>query len=117
MIDMCVGFLEAVTLFQRDIIQGMKSFAAKMQTDLTVYASHRNERNYSRLHCGVLIPFRPSVVACDLKTTTWRSRLQDTGTSGPQWLEMADDKVTFAEVMDENRLPSVPSLRINSITD
>jgi hypothetical protein len=129
---------------QRDIIQGMKSFAAKMQTDLTVYASHRNERNeilsvadFSLTEpndAEQRLPFILSTIARwginalhTGRNCQWFENHRvdievsgtslTTGASGPQWLEMADDKVTFAEVMEENRLPAVPSLRINSIEE
>ncbi|UNK59944.1 ATP-grasp domain-containing protein [Buttiauxella ferragutiae] len=129
---------------QRDIIQGMKSFAGKMRTDITVYASHRNERNeilsvadFSLAEpkdAEMRLPFILSTVAeWDInaihtgRNCLWfenhRKEIEEsgvsltTGASGPQWLEMADDKVTFAQVMEENHLPAVPSLRINSIEE
>lgn len=129
---------------QRDIIQGMKSFAGKMRTDLTVYASHRNDRHeilsvadFSLTEpkdAELRLPFILSTVSEQGinaihtgRSCLWfenhRVNIEasgvslTTGASGAQWLEMADDKVTFAEVMEENRLPAVPSLRINSIEE
>lgn len=129
---------------QRDIIQGIKSFAVKMQTDLTVYASHRNKRNeilsvadFSLTEpndAEQRLPFILSTIAQwginalhTGRNCQWFEKHRvdieasgaslTTGASGPEWLEMADDKVTFAEVMEENHLPVVPSLRINSIKE
>ncbi|MDF7721031.1 carbamoyl-phosphate synthase large chain, partial [Enterobacter hormaechei subsp. xiangfangensis] len=39
-----IWFMEGLSS-QRDIIQGVKSFAKKNNFAITVFASHRNERN------------------------------------------------------------------------
>ncbi|MEH3491554.1 carbamoyl-phosphate synthase large chain, partial [Enterobacter cloacae] len=39
-----IWFMEGLSS-QRDIIQGVKSFAQKNNFAITVFASHRNERN------------------------------------------------------------------------
>ena len=122
---------------QRDIIQAVKSFAQKNSLAITVFASHRNERNeilsvadYSltesedpqkrlqfiqetiqnhgihHIHTG--------------RNTQWfeehRTAIESTGVTlttgatGTEWL-------TFAQFMEQNGLPVVPSWRVNTLAE
>ncbi|WP_336654434.1 ATP-grasp domain-containing protein [Leclercia adecarboxylata] len=128
---------------QRDIIQGMKSFAKINNFNIIVYASHRHERNEllavadhaliepsdpeSRLafildtigkhginavhtgrNCQWFEQHRAAIEASGATLTT--------GATASDWLKLADDKVTFADFMQQCGLPVVPSVRINSIS-
>lgn len=129
---------------QRDIIQGMKSFAKFNNINITVYASHRHERNellavadyalieptdpenrigfildtvekhginaiHTGRNCQWFEHHRAAIEASGATLTT--------GATASDWLTLADDKVTFAEFMQEWGLPVVPSVRINSLSE
>ncbi len=129
---------------QRDIIQGMKSFAKFNNINITVYASHRHERNellavadyalieptdpenrlgfildtvekhginaiHTGRNCQWFEHHRAAIEASGATLTT--------GATASDWLTLADDKVTFAEFMQQWGLPVVPSVRINSLSE
>ena len=127
---------------QRDIILGITSFSKKNQTETVVFASHRNERNeiLSVADRALIEPqdaeerlafILSTVSAWDIhaihtgRNCSWfeahRAQIEatgvtlTTGSSDPAYFAIADDKVSFAELMAENALPVVPSLRINDI--
>ncbi len=129
---------------QRDLIQGIKYFALKMQAELTIYASHRYERNeiLSTADFSFIEPCTPEermpfiyhkvekygidAIHAGRDCLWFENHRMDiessgaslsTGALGQQWLESADDKVTFSEVMEANQLAVVPSLRINSFEE
>lgn len=127
---------------QRDIILGIKSFSKKNQTDIAIFASHRHERNeilsvadraliepqdaedrlafilstvsqwgidaiHTGRNCDWFEAHRAQIEASGASLTT--------GSSDPEHFALADDKVSFAELMAKNGLPVVPSVRINDI--
>lgn len=129
---------------QKDIIQGIHAFAEKYKTPVTVYASHRNERheilsaaNYSFIEPGDTkkrLPFILDIVAKYSiaaihagRNTLWyeehRPAIEKSGVkltsgaAGSDSLKLADDKVTFAEFMQQHDLPVVPSWRIERLSE
>ncbi len=129
---------------QRDIIQGMVSLADTKQTAVTVVASHRNERNEILSQADVALfepkedelrlPFILSTVKqCGInaihtgRNTQWfeshRQQIEaagvslTTGAKSQAMFELADDKVAFAQAMEQQGLPVVPSLRIESVAE
>lgn len=129
---------------QRDIIRGIKSFALKNKFEITVFASHRKERNeilsvadYSltepedahkrlqfikntvqqygihHIHTG-----RNSHWFEDNRTAIESAGVTlTTGATSASWLTLADEKVTFAQFMEKNGLPVVPSWRVNTLSE
>jgi len=129
---------------QRDIIQGIKKFRDNHTTNVTVYASHHNDRheilsvadysfiepnnsetrlsfildtvqkyNINALHTGRnSFWFEENRAAIEASGATLT-----TGAVGADWLALAEDKVTFAQFMQQNNLPVVPSLRVSSLSE
>ena len=126
---------------QRDIIQGIKAFSKSHQLDVEVFASHRHHRNeilspadfallepadepqrldfilatvnkhaIQAIHTGRHALWfetqRATLEAGGVKLTTGATRLDS--------LELADNKVTFAQQMAKHGLPVVPSIPVNS---
>ncbi|CAM3262324.1 MULTISPECIES: ATP-grasp domain-containing protein [Yersinia] len=129
---------------QRDIIQGINTFAKNKDTDIFVIASHRNERNeiLSQADLAVLEPkeeeqrlsFILSLVKrLDIqaihtgRNSLWfeshRNEIEcsgvklTTGAHSVARLELADDKVSFAQFMEQQNLPVVPSIRVESLSE
>ncbi|WP_127957590.1 ATP-grasp domain-containing protein [Serratia microhaemolytica] len=129
---------------QRNIIQGIKLFAKENKFDITVFASHSSERNeilsvadYSltepkeaeerlsfikkivrshgihHIHTGRHSHwFEENRIAIESSGVTLT-----TGATGAEWLTLADEKVTFAQFMEQNGLPVVPSWRVNTLAE
>lgn len=129
---------------QKDLIQGIKSFADTHHLSLTVYASHRHERNeilsvadYALLEpqeADERLQFITDIVATHGihhihagRNTLWfeenRAAIEATGVSlttgatSANWLSLAEDKVAFAGLMQQHALPVVPSWRVNSVSE
>ncbi len=129
---------------QRDIIQGMKSFAQKNNFCISVYASHRNDRNeiLSVADYSLAEPKdaqkRLQFIQDTIKNhgihhihtgrnSQWfeehRTAIESTGATlttgatGVDWLTLADEKVTFARFMEQNGLAVVPSWRVNTLAE
>ncbi|KOC90807.1 ATP-grasp domain-containing protein [Winslowiella iniecta] len=129
---------------QRDIIQGITAFSKSHQVDVEVFASHRHQRNeiLSQADFALLEPadeqqrlnfilttvnkyaiqaihtgrnalwfetHRAAIEACGVRLAT--------GATRPDLLELADDKVAFAQLMEKHGLPVVPSIRVNSAAE
>ncbi len=115
---------------------GVKSFAQKNNFAITVFASHRNERHeiLSVADYSLTEPEDPQKRLQFIQETIqtygihhihtgrnsqWfeehRSAIESTGATlttgatGVDWLTLADEKVTFAQFMEQNGLPVVPS--------
>nr|AQZ20829.1 hypothetical protein pGD80-2_00186 [Escherichia coli] len=126
-----IWFMEGLSS-QRDIIQGVKSFAQKNNFAITVFASHRNERHeiLSVADYSLTEPEDPQKRLQFIQETIqtygihhihtgrnsqWfeehRSAIESTGATlttgatGVDWLTLADEKVTFAQFMEQNGLP------------
>ncbi|MCE9991108.1 ATP-grasp domain-containing protein [Enterobacter asburiae] len=129
---------------QRDIILGMKSFANKNKMPIDVFASHRHERNeilsvadYSliepkdaenrlsfiietvkeqginHIHTGRnSLWFEENRAAIEASGATL-----STGATAVDWLTLSEEKVAFAQFMEQNRLPVVPSWRVNTLSE
>ncbi|MEG1213264.1 MAG: ATP-grasp domain-containing protein [Leclercia sp.] len=129
---------------QRDIIQGIKAFADKLKTRIVVFASHRNERNeiLSVADYALIEPkeaeqrlqfILDTVARFDIdaihtgRNSLWfeenRAAIEasgatlTTGATGLDWLTLSEDKVTFAQFMQQNSLPVVPSWRVDTLTE
>ncbi len=129
---------------QKDLIQGIKSFADTHHLSLTVYASHRHERNeilsvadYALLEpqeADERLQFITDIVATHGihhihagRNTLWfeenRAAIEATGVSlttgatSANWLALAEDKVAFAGLMQQHALSVVPSWRVNSVSE
>ncbi len=129
---------------QRDIIQGIKSFAQKNKFGISVYASHRNERNeilsvadHSLIEPEARqerLPFIKEIIQQHGihhihtgRNSQWfeehRTAIESagvtvtTGATGADWLILADEKVNFAQFMAQNGLPVVPSWRVNTLSE
>ncbi|MDV5356648.1 ATP-grasp domain-containing protein [Enterobacter asburiae] len=129
---------------QKDLIQRIKSFADTHHLSLTVYASHRHERNeilsvadYALLEpqeADERLQFITDIVATHGihhihagRNTLWfeenRAAIEATGVSlttgatSANWLALAEDKVAFAGLMQQHALPVVPSWRVNSVSE
>lgn len=129
---------------QRDIIQGIKAFSQKHKTCITVFASHHNERyeilavaDYSfiepkdaekRLKFITEIVLRHGISHIHTgRNSLWfeenRAAIEATGATlttgamGTDWLTLAEEKDAFTQFMEQNRLPVVPSWRINSLAE
>lgn len=127
---------------QRDLIQGIRAFANLKQTDVTVIASHRNDRHeiLSQADIALIEPQeavdRLAFILATVKKlgvkaihtgrhAAWfeahRAAITASGvtlTSGslhPAMFALADDKVAYAHVMEKAGLPVVPSLRVESV--
>ncbi|EIG6150603.1 ATP-grasp domain-containing protein [Escherichia coli] len=138
-----IWFMEGLSS-QRDIIQGVKSFAQKNNFAITVFASHRNERNeiLSVADYSLTEPEDPQKRLQFIQETIqtygihhihtgrnsqWfeehRSAIEPTGATlttgatGVDWLTLADEKVTFAQFMEQKGLPVVPSWRVNTLAE
>ncbi|EBB3087374.1 carbamoyl-phosphate synthase large chain, partial [Salmonella enterica subsp. enterica serovar Kentucky] len=138
-----IWFMEGLSS-QRDIIQGVKSFAQKNNFAITVFASHRNERHeiLSVADYSLTEPEDPQKRLQFIQETIqtygihhihtgrnsqWfeehRSAIESTGATlttgatGVDWLTLADEKVTFAQFMEQNGLPVVPSWRVNTLAE
>lgn len=138
-----IWFMEGLSS-QRDIIQGVKSFAQKNNFGITIFASHRNERNeiLSVADYSLIEPEDPQKrlqFIQDIiqnhgihhihtgRNSQWfeehRTAIESTGASlttgatGAEWLALADEKVNFAQFMEQNSLPVVPSWRVNSLSE
>ncbi|MBW7983095.1 ATP-grasp domain-containing protein [Enterobacillus tribolii] len=126
---------------QKDVISCVKHLAHAYPGALTVFASHRYPRNeilsaadhacLEPQSADARFPFIESMVRehgisviHSGKNSLWyesqRERISalgvrlTTGATGARWFEMADDKVSFARFMEQNGLPVVPSLIIES---
>lgn len=129
---------------QRDIIQGINSFAKTNNFCITLFASHRNERNeiLSVADYSLIEPPTTQNRLQFIKDTVqhhgihhihtgrssrWfeehRAAIESTGatlTTGAtsvDWLSLADEKANFAEFMMQNGLPVVPSWRVNTLAE
>ncbi|WP_313433387.1 ATP-grasp domain-containing protein [Atlantibacter hermannii] len=129
---------------QRDLIQGIRAFAKRKQTDVTVIASHRNDRHeiLSQADIALIEPqddndrlafILNTVNALGVKAihtgrhAAWfeahRAEITasgatlTTGSRHPAMFELADDKVEYAHAMEKAGLPVVPSLRVDSVND
>lgn len=129
---------------QRDIIQGVNEFARKNKFGITIFASHRNERNeiLSVADYSLTEPEDPQKRLQFIQETIqnhgihhihtgrhsqWfeehRTAIESTGATlttgatGVDWLTLADEKVTFAQFMVQNGLPVVPSWRVNNLAE
>lgn len=129
---------------QRDLIQGIRAFANSKQTDVTVIASHRNERHeiLSQADIALIEPKddadRLEFILATVKTlgvkaihtgrhAAWfeahRSAITasgvalTTGSRHPAMFDLADDKVEYAHAMEKAGLPVVPSLRVESVDE
>ncbi|WP_114192971.1 ATP-grasp domain-containing protein [Edaphovirga cremea] len=129
---------------QRDIIQGIKAFAQKKGADVSVIASHRNQRNeiLSQADHSLLEPkeddqrlsFILSIVdqlgiqaIHTGRNCLWfeshRQEIENsgakltTGAIGAPQCELADDKVSFAQFMEKKGLPVVPSILVESVDE
>ena len=129
---------------QKDIIQGIKTFAAAQHLQLTVYASHRHERNeilsvadhalIEPQEASERLSFITDIVATHGihhihagRNTLWfeehRAAIEatgvtlTTGSTSAEWLALAEDKVAFAGLMQQHALPVVPSWRVDSVSD
>ncbi|CAK9885519.1 MAG: hypothetical protein XXXJIFNMEKO3_01919 [Candidatus Erwinia impunctatus] len=127
---------------QRDLVQGIKLFSAQRHIPVKVFASHREARD-DILSVADHALIEPALASKRLafitetadkyniraihagKNTLWfeeqRSQIEScgisltTGAYGSDSLNIADDKVCFAELMQQHQLPVVPSLRITSL--
>ncbi len=129
---------------QRDMILAIKSFAEIRGADVTIFASHRNERNeiLSLADRAFLEPKdeaeRLSFILTTVKTQgihaihagrhgrwceTHRHEIEllgvklTTGTVNVDSLLIADDKVSFAHEMEKLGLAVVPSIRVSSVDE
>ncbi|WP_323666114.1 ATP-grasp domain-containing protein [Pectobacterium punjabense] len=129
---------------QRDMILAIKSFAEIRGVDVTIFASHRNERNeiLSLADRAFLEPKdeaeRLSFILTTVKTQgihaihagrhgRWcenhRHEIESlgvkltTGTVNVASLLIADDKVAFAHEMEKLGLAVVPSIRVSSVDE
>lgn len=129
---------------QKDIIQGIKTFTEKHKTRISIFASHRNERNeilsvadYSliepkdsekRLRFIVETVKKHDIQAVHTgHNSLWfeenRIAIEGTGvtlTTGAtsvDWLTLSEEKVSFAQFMEQNNLPVVPSWRVNTLSE
>ncbi len=135
-----IWFMEGLSS-QKDIIQGIKAFTQNHKINITIFASHRHERNeilsvadYSFLepddaekrlqfiietvqqygidhihtgrNCYWFEENRGAIEASGATLTT--------GAGGTDWLSLADEKVSFAQFMEQHCLPVVPSLRVST---
>lgn len=138
-----IWFMEGLSS-QRDIIQGVKSFAQKNDFSITVFASHRNDRNeiLSVADYSLTEPEDPQKRLQFIQETILNHGIQHihtgrnsqwfeehrtaiestgatltTGATDVDWLTLADEKVTFAQFMEQNGLPVVPSWRVNTLAE
>ncbi|KHN49735.1 ATP-grasp domain-containing protein [Pectobacterium fontis] len=129
---------------QRDMILAIKSFAEIRRADVTIFASHRHERNeiLSLADQAFLEPKdaaeRLAFILTTIKTHgihaihagkhgRWcenhRHDIESlgvkltTGTTHPESLLIADDKVSFAHKMEAEGLAVVPSIRVSSVDE
>ncbi|AHG20370.1 carbamoyl-phosphate synthase large chain [Chania multitudinisentens RB-25] len=129
---------------QRDIIQGIVSFAKNQQAAVTVIASHRHERNEILSQADKALsepkedehrlPFILSTVKDHgiraihtgrhaLWFESHRKQIESsgasltTGATSTGMFELADDKVAFAHAMEKRGLPVVPSIRVTSVAE
>lgn len=126
---------------QRDIIQGIKAFAQKHHLHITVYASHRNERHemlsvadYALIEpkdsenklpfiLDTIARFGINVIHTG-RNSLWfekhRAEIESTGavlitgSTDAGRLEIAEDKVAFAQLMAQHQLPVVPSWHVKN---
>lgn len=138
-----IWFMEGLSS-QRDIIQSVNDFSRACGKPVTIYASHRNERNeilsladfsllepkdddrrlafieaivkehginviHTGRHCRWFELHRPAIESTGVTLTT--------GASDVDGIDIADDKVTFAQLMENNGLPVVPSVRVTTLSE
>lgn len=129
---------------QKDLIQGIKNFAYSHEKSVTIYASHRNERHeilsvadYSLIEpndaekrvqfiLDTVDKYNINVIHAG-RNTLWfeqhRAVIEAsgvkliTGATGADWLTLAEDKVSFAQFMQQQGLPVVPSWRVNTLDE
>ncbi|WP_343552078.1 ATP-grasp domain-containing protein [Pantoea sp.] len=128
---------------QRDIINGIKLTAKKHQAEIFTYASHKHQRNeiLSLADSAIIEPADNSQRLEFILNTinkyniqaihaarhahwyeTHRQQIEASGarlTTGARdvaMLDLADDKVAFAQRMQSLNLPVVPSLRVDTPT-
>ncbi|OAT45130.1 carbamoyl phosphate synthase large subunit [Proteus hauseri ATCC 700826] len=129
---------------QRDIIQSVKRFADQQHQKITLLASHRHPRNeilsladnafyepqdesqrlafivdtvkkhhvdaiHTGRNCAWFENHRNDIESLGVKLTTGATNLDQ--------LQLADDKVAFAQAMEQCGLPVVPSICITSIDE
>ncbi|MCU6667831.1 ATP-grasp domain-containing protein [Enterobacteriaceae bacterium H4N4] len=129
---------------QKDIIQGIKAFADQLKCRITVFASHRNERNeiLSVADHSLIEPkdaekrleFILDTVALHGinaihtgRNSLWfeenRAAIEasgatlTTGATGADWLTLSEEKVAFSQFMEQNSLPVVPSWRVTTLSE
>ncbi|WP_312073134.1 ATP-grasp domain-containing protein [Atlantibacter sp.] len=127
---------------QRDLILGIRAFARSKQTDVTVIASHRNDRHeiLSEADIALIEPQEDDDRLAFILSTVQKLGIKaihtgrhaawfeanraaitacgvtlTTGSLHPAMFELADDKVEFAHAMEKAGLPVVPSLRVDSV--
>lgn len=127
---------------QRDIIHGVNLFAKKYNFSITTFASHHSKRNeiLSVANYSFIEPEysqkRLQFIQETIQThgihhihtgrnSLWfeeqRTAIESTGvtlTTGAtdvDWLAIANEKVIFAQFMEQNGLPVVPSWRVNTL--
>ncbi|WP_312983660.1 ATP-grasp domain-containing protein [Atlantibacter sp.] len=127
---------------QRDLIQGIRAFAHLKQTDVTVVASHRNDRHeiLSLADIALIEPKDADQRLAFILSTVKKLGVKaihtgrhaawfeahrpaitasgvtlTTGSLQPTMFALADDKVEYAHAMEKAGLPVVPSLRVESV--
>ncbi len=127
---------------QRNIIQSVNDFSHNGGREITIYASHRHERNeiLSVAHFSLIEPQdesqRLAFITAIVKEhgidvihagrngrwfETHRQAIEalgvalTTGAISVDAIDLADDKVAFAEFMESKGLPVVPSLRVSTV--
>lgn len=126
---------------QRDIIQGISALAKTSQQPISVFASHRHQRNeiLSQADFALIEPAedeqRLAFILSQVRqhgirtihtgrNARWFESHRDeieasgasltTGATRVAMLDLADDKVRFAQAMEQHGLPVVPSVRVDS---
>ncbi|MCE9839981.1 carbamoyl-phosphate synthase large chain [Proteus sp. G2618] len=138
-----IWFMEGLSS-QRDIIQSVKDFAKQQRQEIFVLASHRHTRNeilsladgafYEPLEetlrlkfiADVVKQYQVSVIHTGRNSAWFELHRQEieslgvkltTGATQLEQLQLADNKVAFAQAMEQCGLPAVPSIYIESINE
>lgn len=138
-----IWFMEGLSS-QRDIIQGVKHFAKQQSRNISLLASHRHPRNeilsladgafYEPKEASLRLAFMADVIKKHHvnvihtgRNSAWfeshRHEIESlgvkltTGATELKQLQLADDKVAFAQAMEQCGLPVVPSIYIDSIDE
>ncbi|WP_193016012.1 ATP-grasp domain-containing protein [Proteus sp. FME41] len=138
-----IWFMEGLSS-QRDIIQSVKHFAKQQRQNIFVLASHRHTRNeilsladgafYEPTKETLRLAFMADVIKKHHvnvihtgRNSLWfeshRNEIEQlgvkltTGATQCEQLQLADNKVAFAQAMEHLGLPAVPSIYIDSINE